>query len=121
MPDLLNSTPSIEQWTQRIIGCVTLSGTTATLAGLSGAVDSDQAQVTLSRTSTGIYVLTVRNFRGPNGQVNVIVTTGTTSLNVNWTAKSYTTNTDTVAITISIEDDASTATDASFDFQFTAF
>lgn len=119
--DGLNATPRIIQETQQIYGSVTLSGTTATLGVTSGEAISDQAQVTLSRTSTGIYVLTVTNFRGPNGGLNVLVSPGTTSLSAAWTTKTYTTNTDTVAITISIEDDASTATDASFDFQFTAY
>lgn len=121
MPDLLNSTPSIEAWTQRIIGCVTVSGTTATLAAISGATESDQTQVSLSRTSTGIYVITVTNFRGPQSQVNVQITSGTTSVWPSWTTKAYTANTDTVAVTVSIENDASTATDSSFDFLFTAF
>lgn len=119
--DALNATARILSKTQQIYGCVVVAGGAITSTALSGEAISDQAQVTVTRTATGVFTIAVSNFRGENSVVNALVTTGTTSLNVNWTAKTYTANTDTVTVTVSIEDDASTLTDASFDFQLTAY
>lgn len=75
--------------------------------------------VTIVDTGTGIYDVTIANFKGPQGVANVQATSYTTSTMAACSARSYTG--DALAITIRVEDDASTLTDSSVDVLVFAF
>lgn len=120
MPDLLNSLTSIMPGVQSVFGSVLDTAGTPTLEQLSGFALSDQAQVTIADTAPGVYDISVTNFRGMNGYLMGYATSRTISTMVSCTAKSYAANTDTATFTFKIENDASTATDSSFDFLLVA-
>lgn len=75
--------------------------------------------ISITDTGTGIYDVTVKNFKGQQGVVNAQVTPYTTSLMASTSARSY--SSDDFSITIRIEDDASSLTDSSCDVRLEAF
>jgi len=98
-----------------IFGSVLDTAGTPTLQQLSGD-QLDQACVSITDTATGVYDIAVTNFRSGNGYLFGYATSRTISTFVSCTAKAYTASTDTATFTFKIEDDASSATDSSFDF-----
>lgn len=64
-------------------------------------------------TATGRATVTIKNFKGPQGVVNIQLTPQTTSLMCAAVSRSYSGN--DLSFEISIENDASTLTDASVD------
>lgn len=75
--------------------------------------------IAITDTGTGIYDVVISNFKGPQGYARVFVTANTDSLFAGVSARSYTG--DALAITINVNDDASTATDASVDVLVLAY
>ena len=71
---------------------------------------SQDADVTLTDTGSGDYIITVNPFLGPKGEIYWQATTGLISTFASVTATAYTG--DSLAVTIKVENDASTATDA---------
>lgn len=79
----------------------------------------DAAQVTSAATATGVRTLTIKNFKGPKGRAVAIITCGTISVFASVTDKSYSGN--TLTVVVKLEDDASTATNAPFDYLILAY
>lgn len=75
--------------------------------------------ISIVDTAAGIYDVTIKNCKGPQGVANIQATPETTSLMAAVTARSYTG--DDLAITIHTENDASTDTDTSTDVIVEAF
>lgn len=75
--------------------------------------------IAITDTGTGIYDVVISNMKGPRGVSNVIATSYVTSTMATVSARSYTG--DALAITIRVEDDASTLTDSSVDVRVEAF
>lgn len=75
--------------------------------------------VSIVDTGTGIYDVTIKNFKGPRGVANVQVSPYITSTMAAVTARSYTG--DDLALTIHIENDTSADTDSSSDVRVEAF
>jgi len=88
---------------------ISFSGGTPSLTRASGDTFQD-ADITLTDTGTGDIIVTINPFKGPKGEVYGVATTQTISTFANITALTYTGN--SLAVTVKIEDDASTATDA---------
>jgi hypothetical protein len=61
----------------------------------------------------GDYDVTIKNFRGPRGLVNIQATAETISMFASVTARSYSGN--DLTFTVSVENDASSASDSSVD------
>lgn len=85
------------------------------------AVSPAQAagDIAITDTGTGIYDVTIKNFKGQQGVVNVQATPYTTSLMASVSARSY--SGDDFSFTIRVEDDASSLTDSSVDVCLEAF
>jgi hypothetical protein len=81
----------------------------AAITSSSGA-NSHDADVTCAATGTGDYVLTINPFKGPKGEVYWQASTDVISTSASVTDRTYTG--DSLAVTIKVESDASTATDA---------
>ena len=122
MSELLNSLTRLLPNTQCVIGTVAFDGGTPSLTQLSGVAESDQAQVSIVDDATGVVTISVTNFRGPSGYL-IGGSLGTTTIStfVSCTTQSYTANTDTANFTFKVENDASTATDAGFNFFLLAY
>ena len=100
-----------------VTGLITGSATTPTVTLLSGDRLQDNACVAITRSSTGVYVLTITNFLGNKGAV-IPLTTPATAGNIVSAATSYS---GTVAsITFSQTDSAASATDTG-NFYFAVF
>lgn len=112
---LLNSLTRLYPTMQMIVGSVLDTAGVPTLAQLSGWAN-DQAAVSIVDTGSGVYDIAVKTFRGDKNYLFGFATSRTISTMVSCTAKSFTANTDTANFTFKCEDDASTATDSSFDF-----
>ena len=119
--DALNSLTRLVPTVMQVIGTVLYTSTTPSLSQLGGFAESDQAQVTVAISSTGVCIISVTNFRGLNGYLAGIATGTTISNMVSCTTQSYTANTDTANFTFKVEDDASTAVDQGFNFILSAF
>lgn len=81
----------------------------ASITRVSGDTLQD-GDVTSAATGTGDYIVTINPFKGPKGEVYGVATTGTISVFASITDMTYTN--DSLAVTVKVEDDASTATDA---------
>ena len=68
--------------------------------------------LSITKTSTGIYVVTIANFKGPQGAVNVQAS-AYTSPNTASVARAYTA--DSLALTVTVVDDTHTVQDDSVD------
>lgn len=90
---------------------------TPTIVGVSPAIAS--GDISITDTGTGIYDVVVKNFKGPQGYVNVQATPYITSTGAAASARSY--SGDDFSITIRVEDDASTLTDSSVDVCLEAY
>ena len=88
---------------------VSYAAGTPTLTRATGG-NLEDADISITDTGSGDLLVTVNPFRGPKAEVYGVVTTGTISVFASITAFTYTG--DSLAITVKIEDDASTATDA---------
>lgn len=119
--EALNAFQRVIGFQQAVFGTVALSGSTASLSQLSGEALSDQTQVTIADDGTGDFTLSVTNFRGANGYLMALATATTISVFVSCVSQSYTANTDTANFQFNVENDASTATDAGFNFMLLAF
>lgn len=119
--DLLNNLTRLVPQSGTIFGTVLVTGTTPTLSQLSGFSESDQTQVSVTRSSSGVFVIVVTNFAGYNSYLAGMATSTTTSISVACTAQTYTTNTNTANFTFSCEDDASSQSDTGFNFILLAF
>lgn len=100
--------------------CGTLLNTagTPTLSQLSG-LDVDQSMVSVVDTGVGDFNILVKNFKGDNGYAIGLATGTTISNMISCTAQTY--SGDDATFTFKVEDDASTATDAGFNFILVAF
>ena len=74
--------------------------------------------ISITKTSTGIYVVTIANFLGPQGVVNIQATAFTTP-NTAAVARTYTAA--SLAITVTVVDDTHTVQDDSVDLCIEAF
>lgn len=79
------------------------------ITNVSGPLDQT-ADVTITDTGTGDYILTINPFRGNRGIAWGVATTQVISTMVGLTDFTYTG--DSLAVTVKVENDASTATDA---------
>jgi hypothetical protein len=79
------------------------------ITDISGGAFQD-ADVTLTDTGAGDYILTINPFKGPRGKVWGTATVQTISMFASLTAFTYTG--ESLAVTIKVENDASTASDA---------
>jgi len=75
--------------------------------------------ISVSDTGAGRATVTIKNFKGPQGAVNIQLTTRTTSVWASVASSSY--SGDDFTFEISIENDASTLTDASVDVRAEAY
>lgn len=66
--------------------------------------------VTITDTGTGDYIITINPFRGPRGVVWGVATAQTISMFASLTDFTYTG--DSLAVTVKVENDASTASDS---------
>lgn len=114
MSDLNNSAPRILADALFVAGTVLLTVSEPSLSQLSGNTLADQPDVTIVDNGTGDFTITVQNFMGPNGYAIGIGTPTTISNMVSCTAQTYSGN--AASFTFKVEDDASTATDAGFNF-----
>jgi hypothetical protein len=81
----------------------------ATITRASGPNMQD-ADITCVGTGTGDYALTINPFKGPKGEAYAVANAMTISMMVSVTALTYTN--DSLAVTLKIENDASTPSDA---------
>ncbi len=89
---------------------ITDTSGTPTITGILGP-SFQSGDFAITDTGTGIYDVVISNFKGKNGAYTVNVNPVTTSLMACVSASSYTGN--ALAITIRVEDDASSLTDSS--------
>jgi hypothetical protein len=75
--------------------------------------------ISIVDTGPGIYDVTIKNFKGPQGAVNVQVSSEVISTMANCTVRTYTG--DNLALTIDVNNDAGTDTDSSVDVCAEAF
>lgn len=117
MSELLNALTRSIPNTQQVTGVIQqdATGTGVYLNALSGYPESDQAQDTISRTSAGIYVLTLANFIGPSGSINVQAT-AVTSGAAFFTQYYVTTTGTTATITFDVFNSSAAAADCSVAF-----
>lgn len=80
---------------------------------------SMSGDMSITDTGTGIFDVTIKNFKGPQGLANIQATAETTSTMASCSARSY--SSDDLSLTIRVEDDASTLTDSSVDVRVEAF
>ena len=73
-------------------------------------MNANDADISFTDTGAGDMVMTINPFRGPKGEAYGVATSMTISTFCSITAFTYTA--DSLAVTIKIENDASTATDA---------
>jgi hypothetical protein len=81
--------------------------------------DYISGDLSVADTATGVYDVTIKNFKGPRGLANVQATAETISVFASCTARSY--SGDDLTVTIKTENDASSATDTSVDVRIEAF
>ena len=111
-----NTLTSALPYTSYVSGTVTGSATTPTLSQLSGISSADTSCVTIARTDTGDYNITVTNFRGAGSGLKGFGTATTISNMISCTAQAFTASTDTAVFTFKVEDDSSSAADNGFNF-----
>ncbi len=100
-----------------VMGLVTGSATAPTVTLLSGDRLQDNACVTITRSTTGVYVVAITNFLGNKGAV-IPMTTAATAGNIVSATTSYS---GTVAsVTFTQTDSAASATDTG-NFYFAVF
>jgi hypothetical protein len=92
------------------------AGTPTVVAVSPNGISGD---IAITDTGPGIYDIVVKNFKGPQGVVNVQLTPYVTSVMASVTARSY--SGDDFSVTIHTENDASTDTDTSVDVCLEAF
>lgn len=73
-------------------------------------VQAQASDVSITDTGTGDYIITVNPFRGTRGIAWGVATAQTISMMVSLTAFTYTG--DSLAVTVKVENDASTASDS---------
>ena len=115
MQSMRNSLTSFQPDALIVVGAVEYSGSTPSLADLSGFPE-DQSAVSIVANSTGNVTISVTGFRGRRGKLKGIAAGTTISNMVSCTANSYTAATDTANFTFAVESDASTAVDNGFNF-----
>ncbi len=77
------------------------------------------ADFSIADTAQGVYDVTIKDFKGPQGLVNVQATAHVISNFASCTARSYSGN--DLTVTIKVEDDASSAQDSAVDVRVEAF
>lgn len=118
-----NNLGRLAPWVQWIAGTLTQSGTgsTLTMSYQSGVPPADQGSVSFTKTSTGVYTLTVQQFLANNG---AIVSSGlcTMSTGLGYSASyAYSYSGETATITISVFNTLSqAAADCAVSFNFEA-
>jgi len=107
----VNKAKALTEGTMRLLfKILDTAGTPTVVAVLPIAAAGD---IAITDTGAGIYDLVIKNFKGPQGVVNVQATSYVTSTMVGATARSY--SGDDLSLTIHVENDASTDTDSSVD------
>lgn len=107
---------------QFVIGLVTGDSTTPTVTLQGGDLIADNACVAISRTSTGVYSMTITNFQGPRGSlIPAVLSEQTSGDSVVGVASAYTSGSDTATITWTIKNSAGSAADDSFTFAVFAY
>lgn len=102
---------------QRILFRLVDTAGTPSITGVSPAhVAGD---VSVVDTAAGRATITIKNFKGPQGIANIILTPHTTSLMCAAVSRSY--SGDNLSFEISTENDASALTDSSVDCQVEVF
>lgn len=107
-----------------VFGLVTGSTTQPTISNQSGDLTADQSNVSISRTSAGIYVISITNFRGqrissPRTNVDLQPTTpGDTAVP---STVAYIPGTDTLQVTVTNVNVSGTAVDDGYYFNIYAF
>ena len=119
-----NSFERLVQQCVAVFGLVTGNATTPTISNQTGDIIADKGNVSISRTSTGVYAMSITSFRGQkttSSNVNVMVTPVTAGDNISVGTPAYTASTDTLVITFTIQNASASAVDDSFYFQVYAF
>lgn len=101
-----------------VMGRVTFSAGTPSLAALSGNVNLE-ADVTIADDGTGLVTITVNPFLGPQGVAVGFGTSNTRSRMVSAAAGTYTGN--SLAMQFAVDADDGTDTDGNFNFQIWAY
>ena len=114
--EILNSLTTILPNIGEITGRISFTGGTPSLGSLTGEAISDQAQVTIADTATGVTAITVQNALA-SAQVMVVTGVVPTTPGMIWAASvgTYSGNAGTVSITI-LKDTRDVATDDNYTF-----
>ncbi len=113
----LNKVRAQSETNQKVLFKILDTAGTPTVVNVSPA--GAAGDISIVDTGTGIYDVTIKNFKGQQGATNIQATSYTTSTMAAVSARSY--SSDDLSLTIRVEDDGSTLTDSSVDVCVEAF